>query len=391
LNLTELENMALSHNPVIARAGAQISAAQGHWVQSGLPPNPRLGYIADEMGAEGSAGKQGGFVAQEFVLGHKLALSRKAAAWEIQRAEQELEAERLRVLTDVRTAYYDVLIAQERRELAASLVGISEQAVQSAELLFKGQEVSEADPLRARVEAERARIVWENADAQLREAWRRLAAVTGVPELQMARLEGDLDPSQLELSWDDALQRVLTQSPEVAAALANVEAAQWSVRRACAQAVPNVDAMAVVSRDTLNGDTLTGVEIGVPLPLLDRNQGGIMQAQGRAAAARRDVDRVVLGLQARLAEVFQRHDMARAQADRYARPGGIIDGAEQTLKLIRAGYEVEEFGVLDLLSAQRSYFEARLAYLDALRSWWDAVLEIQGLLLQNSLADRSES
>ncbi len=184
--LSDLENMALGNNPVIARATAQIRAAQGNWVQTGLPPNPRLGYVAEEMGSAGSAGMQGGFVGQQFVTSHKLALNRQIAAWQIQRAQQELEAERLRVLTDVRTAYYDVLIAQERRELAANLVGISEQAVQSAELLFKGEEVSEADPLRARVEAERARIVWENAEAQLLEAWRRLAAVTGVPDMQCA-------------------------------------------------------------------------------------------------------------------------------------------------------------------------------------------------------------
>jgi cobalt-zinc-cadmium efflux system outer membrane protein len=390
LQLSDLENMALSNNPVIARAGAQIRAAQGSWVQTGLPPNPRLGYVAEEMGNAGSAGMQGGFVGQQFITAHKLALNRRIAAWQIQRARQELEAERLRVLTDVRTAYYDVLISQERRELAANLVGISEQAVQSAELLFKFEEVSEADPLRARVEAERARIVWENAEAQLLEAWRRLAAVTGVPDMRLQRLEGDLDPSALNLSWETARQQVLTESPEVAAATANVEAAQWAVRRACAEAVPNVEALAVVTHDAASGDTLTGIEIGVPIPLLDRNQGGIMQAEGRAAAAQRDVDRVVLDLQTRLAEVFQRHDTARTQVQRYSRQGGIIDSAEQTLQLIRAGYEVEEFGVLDLLSAQRSYFEARLAYLDSLRLLWDAVLEIQGLLLQDSLAERTD-
>ena len=132
--------------------------------------------------------------------------------------------------------------------------------------------------------------------------------------------------------------------------------------------MPNVEALAVVTHDTSNGDTLTGIEVGMPIPLLDRNQGGIMRAQGQAAAAEREVDRVVLGLQTRLAEVFQRHDTARTQVERYSRKGGIIDSAEQTLKLIQAGYEVEEFGVLDLLSAQRIYFEARLAYLDSLRA-----------------------
>ena len=115
--------------------------------------------------------------------------------------------------------------------------------------------------------------------------------------------------------------------------------------------MPNVEALAVVTHDTSNGDTLTGIEVGMPIPLLDRNQGGIMRAQGQAAAAEREVDRVVLGLQTRLAEVFQRHDTARTQVERYSRKGGIIDGAEQTLKLIQAGYEVEEFGVLDLLSS----------------------------------------
>ena len=149
-----------------------------------------------------------------------------------------------------------------------------------------------------------------------------------------------------------------------------------------------MEAVAVVTHDTANGDTLTGVEIGVPIPLIDRNQGGIMQAQGRAAAAQRDVDRVMLNLQTRLAEVFQRHDTARNQVERYARKGGIIDSADQTLRLIRAGYEVEEFGLLDLLSAQRSYFEARLAYLDSLGLLWDSVMEIQGLTLHDSLADR---
>jgi cobalt-zinc-cadmium efflux system outer membrane protein len=81
--------------------------------------------------------------------------------------------------------------------------------------------------------------------------------------------------------------------------------------------------------------------------------------------------------------------MARNQVDRYARKGGIIDSADQTLRLIRAGYEVEEFGLLDLLSAQRSYFEARLAYLDSLDLLWGSVMEIRGLTLQDSLADRS--
>ena len=99
-----------------------------------------------------------------------------------------------------------------------------------------------------------------------------------------------------------------------------------------AEAIPNLEAAAVVTHDTANGDTLTGIEIGLPIPLLDRNQGGIMQAQGRAAAAQRDVDRVMLNLQTRLAEVFQRHDTSRNQVERYAHKG-----ASSTAPIRRCG------------------------------------------------------
>ena len=98
----------------------------------------------------------------------------------------------------------------------------------------------------------------------------------------------------------------------------------------------------------------------------------------------------MLSLQARLAEAYSSDTTsARTQVDRYAGArAGSSTVRNRRSRLIRAGYEVEEFGVLDLLSAQRSYFEARLAYLDSLRMLWDAVLEIQGLLLEDSLADR---
>ncbi len=190
----------------------------------------------------------------------------------------------------------------------------------------------------------------------------------------------------MELSWETALQQVLTESPEVAAATANVEAAQWAVRRATRGS--RSQRRSAGGRDTryserrhAHGDRDRRADSPA------RSQPGRHYAGPGSRRCRTTRCRPRRpGLQTRLAEVFQRHDTARTQVERYARKGGIIDSAEQTLQLIRAGYEVEEFGVLDLLSAQRSYFEARLAYLDSLRLLWDAVLEIQGLLLQDSLA-----
>lgn len=387
LTLLDLEDMALQNNPAVAQAAAQVRAARGHWVQVGLPPNFELGYSGQQLGSGGQAEQQGVFIGQELITGKKLKLNRQVAAWEIRKAERVLQSFRLRVLTDVRTGYYDVLITQQRRDVAAELVSISSQGVEAAQALFRSEEVSEADPLRARVEADNAGILLQNSTNKHVEAWRRLTSVLGMPDLDLQRLDGDLKPDNLTISFQEELQRVLTESPELAAAIANVESARWAVQRACAEVIPNVDVQAVIQDDRGTGSTNGNLQVSLPIPLWNRNQGGIRKARAEATAANQKVDRLALDLQARLASVFQRYESAKNQVEQYSKEGGILETSQRTLDLIRTGYQSEEFGVLDLLTAQRTFFQTNLAYLDSLRELWISVMEINGLLLRNSLPD----
>ncbi len=386
MTLADLEAIALGSNPILAEASARVRAARGNWLQVGLPPNIVLGYSGQQLGSHGEAEQQGVYLGQEVITGKKLRLNRQVAAWEIQRARREFEASRLRVLTDVRIGYYDVLIAQRRREVAVELVRISEQGLQAAQALFKGAEVSEADPLRASVVAGTAGIVLQNSINQHFEAWRRLTAVLGVPEMELQHLEGELKPEELSVTWQEELDRLLASSPELAAAMADVEAAQWAIQRAYAQVVPDINVQAVLQDDRSTGSNNGNLQVSVPLPIWNRNQGGIRRAQAEAAAARRAVDRMALDLQSRLAVAFQRYESASNQVEQYSREGGIIANSRRTLELVRAGYQAEEFGVLDLVTAQRTYFETNLAYLNSLRQLAASVMEIRGLLLRGSLS-----
>ena len=89
-----------------------VRAARGEWLQVGLRPNPQIGYVGDEIGDEGRAGMQGGFVSQEFVTAGKLGLSRAVALREVSAAEQRLERTRRQVVTTVRMYYYELLAAE---------------------------------------------------------------------------------------------------------------------------------------------------------------------------------------------------------------------------------------------------------------------------------------
>jgi len=67
LTMEVLEQMALGNSPAISQTSARIRALRGKRLQVGLPPNPTVGYVASEVGNEGAAGQQGGFVGQNFI------------------------------------------------------------------------------------------------------------------------------------------------------------------------------------------------------------------------------------------------------------------------------------------------------------------------------------
>jgi cobalt-zinc-cadmium efflux system outer membrane protein len=383
LSLFALEQMAMQNNPSIAESRAKVAAMRGKWLQAGLLPNPRLGYSGQQIGSRGEAEQQGVYMEQEFIRGGKLRLDRAVTSREIGHAQQLLEVQRRRVLTDVRMGYYTVICAQRRVDITEELVRIGKQATKAAEHLLDKQEGSRRDLLQARIESRSAEIFLQQARNQHLAAWRMLAAVLGSPEMPPVPLAGDLDETDTALAWEQSIQRLLSESPEIAAAFLQVERARWAIDRAHAQAVPDVNVQGIVQHDNSTGSSNGSLLVSLPIPVLNRNQGGIRQAESELVSAEMAARRVELALHRRLAPVFERYLTSRNRVDSYR--DGILRDAQESLDLTRQGYEGGELSFLNLLTAQRTYFQANLDFVDALCGMWAASTEIEGLLLTNSL------
>jgi cobalt-zinc-cadmium efflux system outer membrane protein len=384
LNLETLELIAQHENPSIGRAASLVEAAKGNWQQVGLLPNPSAGFEGQQLGSGGRAEQQGIWVEQEIVRGGKLRMNREIAAHEIGRANQELMAQRQRVTTDVRVLFYHALIAQRQEQLTNELAANAAKNLSSSETLFKQKEVGKLDVLQAQLEARNVQILVVNARNRRAAAWQSLATVVGRSHWPMQILTGDLD-SVPQHSWQESLHRLVSSSPEIAIAATNIERARWRAERARIEKTPNVTVRGMynVIDNGINGDPDGSVQIGLPLPLWNRNQGALVQAQHEAAAAEQAMAQLELNLQNRLAPVFERYSNAFNQVKEYRE--NILPAARESLDLSRKLYDAGEAGFINLLTAQRTYSQTNLAYLDALRDLRTASAEIEGLLLSNSL------
>jgi outer membrane protein, heavy metal efflux system len=88
-------------------------------------------------------------------------------------------------------------------------------------------------------------------------------------------------------------------------------------------------------------------------------------------------------LQQRLAVAFEQYTNAHYQVEKYSKD--ILPNAQASLKLTTSGYQQGEFSYLSLLTAQRTFFQTNLTYLEALRELRAAMATIEGNLLSDSL------
>lgn len=385
LALTDLEQMALQSNPTLQQAAAVVDKARGIRHQVGLYPNPVVGYQGEEIGDDGTAGIQGVFLNQTIVTGDKLQWNRAIVDWDVQDLSWEYQTQRLRVINDVRLRFYEVLGAQRRIEIASDLVKVAQQGLDAAEALYDAKQGALPDVLQARVDLNEVRIILENARIEYDAAWKQLTAVLGRPELAPTQLAGRLEGDSQTREWEPLYQQLVETSPELQAASARVQRARMQIRRQEVQPIPNLLTGVGVAHDNASGDNIAGVQIGVPLPLFNRNEGTIAVAVGEYNRAVRDVERLRLDLRNRLAQALRDLQQAKQQVQRYQQD--ILPTARENLDLTEEGYEQGEFDFLRVLTARRTYYETNLRYVTALISFRKADVVLDGLLLTGGLND----
>ena len=118
------------------------------------------------------------------------------------------------------------------------------------------------------------------------------------------------------MNFDGTLNDLLAHSPEIHAALSEIRRDEIMVRRERVEPIPNVQVQAVTGFNYEFGVQTAGVQIGIALPIFNRNQGTIREAMSDLSRDHAEYQRVALLLRKRLAEVYTHYqDAAISVAD----------------------------------------------------------------------------
>ena len=390
LTLEQLEQMALKNNPTLGMAAAEVRAARGRRTQAGLLPNPTVGYTGEEIrGGSFRGGQHGAFVEQTIVLGGKLGHGRKVFEQEIRIAEVEQEEQRLRVVNSVRLAYYKVLEAQELLTTEKAFVRVAADTLETSKRLFNLGQQDETEVLQAEVELQRAELAAIRQENQLRRLWAALAALTGNTDLPLTPLAGQLDAALPPTDAEAAARAIVERSPAVRIAEVNVERADATVSRARRESIPDLQLRAGLqqNRERLESGRPAGLqgfaEVGIQLPIFNRNQGNVEAARAELERARQEHQRVRLLLHERAAALVQRLENARVTAGRYREQ--IVPRADRAYQAMLRSWGQMAASYPQVLMAQRTLFDVRRDYIGALGELWASSIALEGFMLTDGL------
>jgi cobalt-zinc-cadmium efflux system outer membrane protein len=359
---------ALHFQPGLAVARAQWRVAEAGVLTAGRRPNPVLSvtpqYVANSPAGIApwdvtsaldwpieTAGKRGFRIDHAEHLATSARLALHAAAW--------------RVRADVRARLLDFVAAGARTARLVAESAVQREVVTLLEDRLRAGAASVAEVAPARVAALQLATDLADAERQRSDARVRLATAVGVPVRALDGLELvlplDGDPPEVERPANELRRDALQGRADVLAALADYAASESAIRLEIARQYPDLRIGPGYEYDQgLNKWAVVGVSL--ELPVLDRNQGPIGEAEARrteAAARFTEVQASVIG---DLDRAIANRDAAR---DALARAESLYAAERERARATRQAFQAGAVDALALRAARLTSIRAALVRLDA--------------------------
>lgn len=354
LTLSQALRLALAQNPELAIARLELQAMEGAEIQAGARPNPQLGLLVeDTRSATRTTTVQ---LSQAIELGGKRSARLAAAARAREQAAVALQGRQAELRAAVTSGYFELLVAQEQVGLTQATLALAGKASAIAGKRLQAGKVAPLEQSRALVAEAGVRAELAQAGSELLLTRQRLAAFWGHSQPALVAAD-EQDAGLPEPLSEQRIGELMAQAPAIRLAQLDIARRQALSDGERAKRVPDLTLTVGAKRDAELGRTQTVLGFSMPLPVLDSNQGHLLEALRREDQAREMLVATQLRVQAEVAQSTERLRLAREQV--LLLRSEVLPLAQSAYDAAVKGYELGKFAFLDVLDAQRTLFQLR--------------------------------
>lgn len=382
-----LLTLACQNNPTLRQARLHINAELAKAQQAGLYPNPVASYVGEQIGLDNTAGEwHGAEIEQRFVTAGKLDLSRNKYLQRAKVAEHLAVAQQFRVCNDVRVHFFRSLAALQVVDMHRELVKTAEDRVLTVREMYNLGEANRAAAHDANAMLQKHRLQLMKTENDARMHLVELTALVGL-ELVDPPLAGSLDSDRPPIDFEAAYAQIIQCSPELLAAYAKLREDAITVERESIEWVPDIVVSGGTGYNFSDQQTTGAARVSIEIPLFDRNQGTINQAQTDYARQQSEIRRTRLDLRRRLGIEYEKYLTAYQHVLEYE--SVILPAKQEAYGILLGSYKANRAEWPDVLRAQEEYTLARIENIMQHASVRVSEALIEGYLLHGGLVTPS--
>ncbi|MFH1497973.1 MAG: TolC family protein [Verrucomicrobiota bacterium] len=408
VDLDGIVTFALDNSPAILQARERLREQEGIIVEvkSAALPNAYLNSsygTRDRDLVQGVGSDQSWNIAlevrQTLFSGGGVSAALDAQKYVRQSALLDLRATIDRVLLDVRTRYYDLLLARESIEVQEQNIRLLREQLETARNRFDAGSVSRFEVLRAEVELANAQPALIRARNGFRIAIDELRRVIGYVKTDENNLRktpeflGELEFTPVDYELESALVAAQERRPELARLAALADAREAGVRVARSDRYPDLALVGGYELQKANNsdrfrDSRDGWVIGLQSSwaLFDgrATTGRIIQARSQLRQAELALAEQRLAIEVEVRRAISSLQEASELAEAAQK---VVEQAEESLRLADARYSAGSATQLDVLQSRVALTQARTNQLEANYSYLVAVATVQKAIGETGLTE----
>jgi cobalt-zinc-cadmium efflux system outer membrane protein len=391
LSVNDALGLFVSQNLDVLITKYGIEYAKGQEVTARLFPNPLLSVGTLSSYTQGrtlsNSGQLFTQVSQLFELAGKRGYRIESAGFGTQSAEAAFEDAVRQLGFTVKDTYYRTQLAQRRLVLAEENRERFSRILDINTIRFKKGYIAEVDLIRIRLQMVdfQSQVIQslqeaESARGELRQLL-RLSPKTVLElttELGFRRIDPDIEKLRVA---------ALAVRPDIRAKRYTFSQRESDLKLAKAYRIPDVTIGAGYAVQGARGPDNPGqvaLNAGIPLPLFNRNQGGIHQAEVSLQSAEADLDKTVNRVENEVEVAYRNLLQSRRLVEAYF--GEVLEDARSTFSIVERAYERGGATILDLLDAARTSRTIQQNYIEALFDYQHHLFQLESAVGQEIMS-----
>jgi outer membrane protein, heavy metal efflux system len=378
ITLPQAIQRVLASNPEIAASELELQAASARILQAGLRSNPEFSLQVADVPALRShdiwrTTETELSIAHKIETGGKRAQRVQAAGREKDLAALNLELVRIELLANTRLAFVDVLVNQQRLGNNRELTRLAHQSHSIVVERVAAGKASPIEQTRSVISLAAIELEEEKQARELIASKDKLASLWGGHTSDFEQVSAGFAISPIPERLDSCIER----SPNLKHADAVVASRSAALALEQAMRKPDLTVSGGFKRSNPDSANEWVAGISIPLPLFDKRQGAVAEAQIHLKQASLNRQTAERNLRAGLAQARYAYDIAAYESAMLLKT--TLPAASEVLASTEEGYRLGKLDYLNVLDAQRIYAELKRKHIDAIAAGMKEAIEIERL------------